>query len=116
MKIVALTLTLTICGCVDAPAVQPSPAQQKMQAACDAGDMAACKVILDKDEREGASRQARVQAALSGIGRDTSAVDTYAKIAMKPQSVVPMTPLTVTPVMISCFPYEPVAAPGPCPR
>jgi len=116
LKVIALFLAVAVSGCVDTLPPAPSAAQQKLQAACDGGDTSACKAILDKEERENAAYNARVQSALSGIGQQSDPLSTYAMMTSQPQQAPVLTPLTVNPVMMTCWPYGQVPAPGPCPK
>lgn len=116
MKTAFIGMALLLAGCVETPPPQPSAAQRKLQTACDQGDNNACKVILDKEERENAARNARVQNALSGIGQQGNPFEVYTRVASQPQPQVVLTPLTASPVMMTCWPYGQVPAPGPCPK
>ncbi len=107
-----LILTL-VAGCVEPTPYQPSAAEQQLQSACNKGDTVACKAIMDKEERAGAAQQARMQEVYADIG-NTDALDTYAAVAMRPRQQIPLQPLQ--PVMITCWPYGQIAAPGPCPK
>lgn len=51
-KIIALTV-FALAGCVDPTAQQPqyNPAMAKIRQACDAGDVDACKVIVQAQQR-----------------------------------------------------------------
>ncbi len=64
MRFVALALPLAtlLSGCVDAPINPVSPAQAKLQEACNAGNTDACKVVLDKEQQDRAAYSASMRA------------------------------------------------------
>jgi hypothetical protein len=54
----SFVVMLALAGCVDAPPPTPSPARQKLDSACQAGELQACQTVADIEQRERERRSA----------------------------------------------------------
>lgn len=93
MRIAAMPIILALAGCVE-PA-PPSPAQAKLQSACDGGNLASCETILAKEQAD----QEAYRASMREMAKPWPTQQTY-------QSVQPYSNFQVGGAQTMICPYS----------
>lgn len=105
MKRLAIVAVLAVAGCVDQGPPPPSPALQKVMAACEAGNETACITVAEVEERQRSERAAR-QAAVP--------MPTYQVYQMDPEPFMNRPAPTVTVRTNQCLDGRVVLWPQSC--